>query len=326
MIFKTVANISLVLIVLGCGTMFDSGGNSKEKITIPKETSIQMPKILKKDTKNSISEGYKRLKDNIEDVELSQKISKIYRLLAEQIIEEVESSCQEIAIDKKCIIEADKLSIVFDDKFMRNFKNIIDEEPSSAILELKDKPMLLGEVEFTEYNTTQIYHYDLKMNTSQITQAFGIDKNSTQSIKWSKDERDVFTFISDESNRTETSTSVTYHKNEDGSKEMSINGYYNSKIGIDVARFQLDLIEKNDNNDSFEISTKFESREHYEEEMYESNGSSIGEISTLGGYLSIWEVSMDIRRREYYLFDGNGTVISDEECVENIEEDICLDL
>lgn len=326
---RLIIPLLLLFGIFGCGTMFDRGkdrdSSSQYKITLPPKVSIEFPEVLKRDSDENISTGYRRLKDDIAEVEWSQNTSKIYRLLAEQIIQEVEQKCQSVKIDTRCVIEAEELSIVFDNKFMRDFEAITGEEPSGIIQELKDKPIALGEIEFIEYNSTQKYHYDLTMETTPVTKAFGMDKESTQTIKWSKDEKNVLTYVADESNRTITSMETTYREDERGEREMSIDMRYEGKLSIDTAKFTLNLIERNDTNETFDITTDTVTQEFYSEELHDYNSSSVGQISNQGGYLAIVEVFDYKFHKEYYLFDANGTIIFSRYCPDVMEEELCLD-
>ncbi|NEW61755.1 hypothetical protein GSY74_10700, partial [Sulfurovum sp. bin170] len=334
--FRKIIRLTLLLGIFGCGTMFDSTGSSgsRDKITIPKEISVKIPEILKnsknkrvekiekESVEQNISQGYNRLKGNIEEIVWSQKMMEINLLFIEEVIGEIDRRCKKTALDKLCIIESGELSFAFNDNFFIELSSIVNEEIDDSLYELKDKIIFLGEVKFTQYSKNENYQYNLKIDTSPLSKLLGDDETSIQILKWSKDENRVFSYFSDESNSQKSDFGINYFKKDSGEKEMFVDSSFTSKVNIDRGKFHLKIIEKNDKDETFEITSKLESKEEYEGEIYYDNSSSIGEISNQGGFLSISGNFRGEISKEKYLFDGNGEIISSRYCEESLVCDL----
>ena len=316
--FNQIILIVILLGLLGCGTMFDENKNSssKEKITIPKEVSIEIPKILKKDdkdkknsnkkrflkvTKKPISRGYMQLKNSIESVEETQELLNINLLLAEQVIDDVVKLCKETAISTTCKIDSGEVLFVFNDKFITDVRKILGED-DYEIEEERGKVYPLGKIEFTQYNQDEIYQYDLMMDITLLSATTDNNDTTIQTIRWSSNEKQVFSSTKIEEN----SISIDYLKKNNAEKQMVINNKYYEKQSDLIGNLYLKIIERGDENQTFDINS-----------IYKSNiekSSSIGEVSNQGGFLSIAGVYANELYKEHYLFDNNGEIISSRYC------------
>lgn len=315
---KTKLIIILLFFLLGCGTMFDEDKNSssKEKITIPKEVSIEIPEILKKDDKNKknsnkkrflkvtkkpISRGYMQLKNSIESVEETQELLNINLLLAEQVIDNIVTLCKETAISTTCKIDSGEVLFVFNDKFITDVRKILGED-DYEIEEERDKVYPLGKIEFTQYNQDEIYQYDLVMDITLISATTDNNDTTIQIIRWSSNEKQVFSSTTIKEN----SISIDYLKKNNAEKQMVINNKYYEKQSDLIGNLYLKIIERGDENQTFDINS-----------IYNNNiekSSSIGEISNQGGFLSIAGDYDSELYKEHYLFNNNGEIISSRYC------------
>ena len=331
---KLLIQFTIFLVILGCGTMFDKKGSSgsSDKVSLPKEIFMEIPKILREDreSKNSqklkeersqdnISEGYKELKESIEGVVWSQKLASIYLLFARQIIHEVGDICEKEELNSTCIIDEGELSFIFDDKFIRDVSKIIDEDREEIFNDFRGRVTPLGQVEFTRYDEKEDYQYNLKVDSTPVSKVLGDNTLSIQTFKWSKDQNRVLTILNNENSLKKDSLDIFYLKKESGEKEMSMDSTYNSNVAIDIGEFYLKIIDKNDENETFEIDSRYRDRVEYSGEIYDDHSISSGEISREGGFLDIEGSYFDYRLfKESYLFDGSGEIISSLYCEESL--------
>ena len=317
-----------ILIFLGCGTMFkDDEDESSNKITIPKAISMKIPQILKENTTSqkvdffkiedeNISEGYKQLKRSTHLTEVSQKFMKINLLLAEQIIDKVVKKCRGTSLDTTCIIEKNSIFFIYDDKFINGVHEILGSASNGNIEEERGNIYPLGKIEFTQYSKDSMYQYNLKIDSSSLMQTIEKDEINIIKIQWSKDESHILTnMITDNKNEIDD-FSIGYLKKENREKEMTIRDNYRAKQTDETELFHLNILDKNDTNETFEINATIESTDINPDtqEILKSENSSFGQISNQGGFLSITS-SYDIKFfKEYYLFDKNGNIISSTYC------------
>lgn len=332
--FRLLLKSIILFGILGCGTMFDKKGSSgsSERVSVPKEISIEIPKILRKDidTKEpqqsqkeeysqNISKGYRELKNSIENVVWSQKLANINLLFAQRIIKDVDSRCRKEKLNSICIIDAGELSFVFDQKFILDMSRIVGESVEDDFKDIKDKLIPLGQVEFTQYDKKEEYQYNLKIDSSPISAFLGEDEVSIQTLKWSEEKNRVLTILDEEDNISKEVLTISYLKKDSGEKEMSMKNLYDSSISIDQSTFYLHLTDKNDDNESFDINSNYQNLVEYKGEVYIDHSISVGEISTKGGFLDIYGNYLNYNLfKEKYLFDGNGEILSSQYCEENL--------
>jgi len=318
---KLLLNLVVLFGISGCGTMFDD--DSKDSISIPKEISMKIPKILQKSKEakktQNISQGYIKLKSSVQEIVESQQIANINLLFAQQIIYKVERRCKNHALESRCIIEAGEISFLFDEKFIVDVEAITKESVGSDFDEIANRSIPLGQVEFTQYDLEEAYQYSLKIDTTPISELLNYKGRSIQTLKWSKNKNRIVTILDDESESGKEIFDIFYLKKENGEREMSINSHYQSKLSIEKSNFHLQLIDKNDMNNSFYIDLNYEDVVDIEDNIYEEFYVSRGKTSTQGGFLDIEGNYFEDRKfKEKYLFDRDGKILSSFYCVDNL--------
>ncbi len=330
--FRLLLKFVILLNILGCGTMLDkkASSGSSNKLSLPKEISIEIPKILREDEKikklkkenanQNTSKGYQSLQTSIEELVWSQKLANVNLLFAQRIISEVDHKCKKEKLNTACIISEGELSFVFDDKFISDMGKIAERSLEEDFKEIKNKIIPLGQVIFTRYDIKEKYQYNLKIDATPISILLGEDiVLSIQTLQWSKDKKHVLTILEDESPSEKEMLSIYYQRKKSGEKEMDIKSHYQHQNTINRETFDLNIIDKNDENETFKISSNYQDLLESKGELYQSHSQSIGEISTQGGFLKIEGSYFDYKTfKEKYLFDGEGEIISSQYCEENL--------
>jgi len=345
MLNRKIEFIFIVLLLIlfgGCGTMFDGKKEtSSNKITIPKEVFIEIPKILKNSDStekkvhhqknSSASQGYLKLKESSKSIENLQKYLKINLLLAEQIIDEVVDKCDEVSIGETCKIEKNSISFVFNDKFIDDVSVVIGVTPDDSLEEERGKSYPLGEIFFTQLDLDKTYQYILKIETTALSNSFEDSEETTQTIKWSKDEKYVFTHSTGEDDFQKNSMNIFYKSEPLFEKEMKIIYNFDDKTSINSEKSFLNIIDKNDKNETFKINSVIEEIFKIDDKIYKQETVSLGQISNKGGYLNISGIFNIRYFKENYLFDKEGRVISSKYCENSLvcdlnDSDTWLDL
>ena len=264
----------------------------------------------------------------------------------------IQERCDDTPLGETCNIEANQLSFVLDKEMRGNIVEITREEFSEDYVNSKgatesDKTFTLGEVSFTQYNSSADYQYVLKMDMSSFDNVHNENSSSLQTIKWSKDENRVWSIRNYSSNDSSSNISIRYLKKANGETQMEIDDDYESTMtttssassSTTVAIPTTDDIKEDSSveniislendtptiekmkgefhfkisnlNDYFKINSNSKDF-HDDQEMGTMN--SIGEISDKGGYLSFIGNFMDGEYREKNQFDANGEVVFSGYC------------
>jgi len=354
----TLLSIGLSLILMGCGS--DSGNNTssngepKSTITVPTEISMEIPKALvtekklekikKQEVENtsfdtsstpvpievdsSMSRGYLELKSDIEQVEDTKKELAINLLLADKVMPKIEESCQDIPLGTTCTIEFGKLSFVLDQDMLHDIEEITNEEiPTEVSSEIENREIQLGKTSFTQYSSTEDYQYALVMDMTPVENNFDSEvMESTQTLKWSKDENHIWSMYSIKDSDMESNMALRYVKKENGQVEVEINDKFEETLSTvednEIMKGEFNLKITNLNDDYKITSSSID----YEQGKKMGSSSSVGEISdSKGGYLSFKGVFDGNEYREKEQFNANAEVIfskycdSDQECDLNDE-------
>ena len=224
---KTILSITLSLLLMACGGGDSDKKNSnteeiQHKISIPKEIGIDIPASLKnesttqnksnqkfqKETEGSESIAHMQLKEDLSQQSFMKEELEINLLLAGQLMGDIEQLCKDTALNERCIIPAKKLSLPLEEEIREEINDI---QSNNGINDIDQDSIPLGQVEFTQYDDSKSYKYALKMDLTNIQNSF-VDGEEpiieeTQTIKWSKDEKHIFSsYYSEDSIFTSTMT------------------------------------------------------------------------------------------------------------------------
>lgn len=343
---KILISIGLSLLLIGCGSDSKSEDtDTSTKISVPSQIDVAVPKALKSDkdtTKNKFqktedeipetanSGGFFQLQSNIAEAEFMKTDLKINLLLAEKIMPQIQQECVDIPVGTTCDIEADKLSFVLDTTMINEINEITGEEAPPESMENVERTIKLGKTSFTQYDQSEEHQYALIMDMTPVENSFGSSvQESIQTIKWSKDENNVWSTYSTSDNSSKSNMSLRYLKKANGEVEMEIDDNYEGTTtqsipttladGEDATspvhesnkikgEFNFKIVNANEN---FKITSN---SSDYEDEKRIGTTSSIGEISDKGGYLSFRGFFFETEYREKEQFDGSGNIVSSIYC------------
>lgn len=340
---KILISIGLSLLLIGCGSDSNSDITSKKQnISVPNKIDVKTPKVLKGESTDSAtskiqktelqsgnSRGYLQLKENIAETEFMKNDLKINLLLAEKIMPQIQEECQDIPTGTTCNIEAGKLTFVLNNTLIREIGDITGEIPSKVLTKEQEKTLKLGKTSFTQYTQSKEHQYALVMNMTPIENSFGSTvKESIQTIKWSKDENNVWSTYSTKDNSSHSSMSLRYLKKDNGEVEMEIDDDYNAVSVESMVSTPVNGDPDTSEHKTSDISGKFNFKIINSDENFKvtssssdyENGerihttSSIGEISDKGGYLSFRGFFFNTEYREKEQFDAKGNVVSSIYC------------
>ena len=239
---KILLSIGLSLLLLGC----NSSNNDKksdtpqaEKVSVPKNIDMKVPKALTKEgtsqkrlqkieaLESAQSRGYTQLKDEIANAEEERKVVQVNLLLADKLMPKIQDLCVDIPIFQTCEIGEGELTFVLDSAMRTDIGNIMGE---TLPTDTPDKEMSLGETTFTIYPDSKDYKYVLTMDMSPMIRRDVTDTTVyLQTLKWSKDEKRVWSIYKTGDNAT---MSLRYTKNANGQTQMEIDD--NSKLSGDA--------------------------------------------------------------------------------------------
>ena len=345
-------SIGLSLILTGCGSDSNndtsSKGETKNTISVPTEISMEMPKALAREKKPSLnlqktkkqegesiaptstpidvdsdmSRGYLELKSDIEHVEEMKEELAINLLLAEKIMPKIEEKCQDIPVGTTCTIESGELSFVLDQEMLQDIEEITDEViPAEASAEMENVEIKLGETTFTQYASTEDYQYSLVMDMTPVEKNFDLEvMESSQTLKWSKDEKHIWSMYSIQDSNMKSNMALRYVKKDNGQVEMEVNDKFEdvfSQSEMIKGEFNLKITHL---NDDYKITSN---SIDYDGDKQIGNTNSVGEISdSKGGYLSFKGLYDGNEYREKEQFNANGDVIFSGYCDSTSECDL----
>jgi len=201
--------------------------------------------------------------------------------------------------------------------------------------------MTLGKTTFTQHTDSEDYQYSLSMDMSAMIRRFETDTTIyTQIIKWSKDEKRVWSIYAQENEESTSNMSLRYSENENGQTQMEIDeeskfsggsslastSTVSTSTPVDVNGTVINLgndtpsIENIDEKFYFKITNKddyfkiISNSSYLEDEKKIDSSSSVGEISDEGGYLNFRGVFLENEYREKEKFDANGNIVFSGYC------------
>ena len=349
---KIFISIGLSLLLLGCNSSKSKSDNIEtQKVSVPSKIDMKLPKALEGSSTNTqkrlekidelsanTSRGYLKLKDDIAGAEDERTMVQINLLLADKIMPQIQTACQDTPLAQTCEIEAEELSFMLDAKMRDDIAKITGEAfPSNT----PDKKMILGKTTFTQYADSEDYQYSLSMDMSAMIRRVETDKTIyTQIIKWSKDENRVWSIYSQENGESTSSMSLRYTKDANGETQMEIDEKSNASADSSLASTSsaststavddngsvinlandTPTIENIEDEFHFKITNKDDyfkvtsNSRYFEDQKKIESSSSIGEISDNGGYLNFRGVFLENEYRETEKFDANGDVIFSGYC------------
>lgn len=321
---KILLSIGISILLLGC-----NGGenkkaeaeNNQQKISIPKEINIEIPKALKDDSiktdkvskrvqkqhKEGLGEsrGFLQLKEEIAQLEFMKNDLEINLLLVVQLMGDIESHCQEVPLGTTCTIEANQLSITLNQDIIDEIDEMTGENNSDILGET----IPIGEVKFTQYQEEKEFQYALDMEIEEEGQ-----ESSTQTIKWSKDENRIWTSYACDDSDYKDEMSISYIKKANGEREMRTDDTYLEKESGGKGSFHFNIVQLSDEDEHFKVTSSAEDSLIFDGKREKSSFSSQGEISKKGGFLIFTGIFGDDKFKEKELFDGEGSVVSSSYC------------
>jgi len=353
---KIIISMGLAFLLLGCNNDSNKSNTTNttetQKVSVPTQIDMKLPKALKNgsssqkhfekvdDSSTNKNRGYLELKDNVAQAEEELKMVKINLLLADKLMPQIQTECEDIPISQTCEIADGELSFVFDSQMRKEISNIIGEALPE---DTPDETMTLGKSSFTIYPNTEDYQYVLTLDMSTMIRESQTDNtNYIQTIKWSKDENHIWSIYTQKDETTTASISSRYNKGTDGQTQMEIdelfNGSYNSSSSSSTTTIEnKDTINLEDDTPSIEKTNdtfhfKITNKDDYFKIVANSNNiendkqiysdSSIGEVSDKGGYLNFKGVFFDNEYREINKFDANGNSVFSAYCDDSQECDL----
>ena len=356
---KILISIGLSLLLLGCNSSNDKSDKAEtQKVSVPSNIEMKLPKALESSSKTqkrlektdelstNKSRGYTQLKDKIAEAEEERKIVQINLLLADKLMPQIQTACQDIPLAQTCEIEEGELSFVLDAAMRNDIANIIGEASQSNT---PDKKMTLGKTTFTQHADTEDYKYILSMDMSAMIRRFETDKTIyTQIIKWSKDENRVWSIYAQENEGSTSSMSLRYTKDATGQTQMEIDDKSNTSAGSSLASTSTaststpvdsnsstislandtPTVENVEDEFHFKITNKDDyfkivsNSRYVENEKNIASSASVGEISDEGGYLNFRGIFLGNKYREIEKFDANGNIVFSAYCDSSQECDL----
>jgi len=321
--FKEKIAVSFMLILLfvvwGCGTM----AKDDDKISVPQDVSLEMPKALSSETKKSKkrkkslskednrSSAYLELKEDVGFLEEKRVELELNLLFVNEVIETIERRCKEVDLEERCSIEEDVLTFVIDENLSKKIE-ALTHEPSQY--ELGDE-LLFGAVELVKHSKALRYQYSLKMDTSFDDTAVA----SSETISWSKDEKKILSFYEEESSEFKKEIRIDFVKKENQEKQIVVEDGFIDKVEKRSDVFHFDLLKKPDVDETYQLSSKSST---VDADFRLNSFVSSGELSNKGGYLN-FEGSFDGETfKERETFDENGLPIDSFYCWSDMNCDL----
>jgi hypothetical protein len=319
-VLKIVALITLTTILISCNGSGSSKTDNKGdfKLTIPTKIDVENPTLLKQDRSQKgeiVAEGYQDLKESISQLEDNKQTLKIDLILLNQLTDEINGRCGDIPLNTPCLIEENQLHFTYNDEVIEELVKLMGEESREHISKIEGRKIPLGEVKFTKYSNAEKYQYQIDLEYIPDIKHLIY---TNESVRWSKDEKRVYSFYSSISDKDRYSFGIDFSQGSSGAEKMVLNGVFYGEYDIDgsVNSFQnsykLQIEKLNDKYNSFNIL--FSSDSNFTDEGEVDNYSSIttGSISDLNGSLLIVSKNGNggVENSELDIFDGNGTLIS----------------
>ena len=309
-----------IFAIFGCGMM--AKDDESKKLSVPQKISMEMPKELKSDSKksstrnlkkieeddNNSSLGYTELKEDVAQSEDMIADLELNLLFVNQVIEDIDTICKTVEIGEICTIDEDVLSFE------------IDENLSKKVADLGyllGDTIIFGKTEFIRYSKKDTYQYEIKMDNNFVDVL-----SSTETIKWSKDEHQIYSWFEQETINDRQQIEIDYNISSTGEKIMQMEDNYFKKSTKESDNFALTIIKKTDDPRHYEISSKSNAVEYIDTKEEKSYFSSTGELSSHGGYLLFYGEFKGDKFTEREIFDNRGEQVETLFCMNNIDCDI----
>ena len=308
--------VILVFLIWGCGTM----AKEDDKISVPQKISIEMPKALRVNDKKSKSylkkednksSAYLELKGDVKFLEEKRVELELNLLFINEVIEQIDIGCKNIALEKICRFKESKLSFIF------------DENLSKAVLELTHiksdyeigYEVLFGEVELVKYGNNALYQYRLKMDTT-----FGdLLIKSSETISWSRDKNKILSYYIEESQQNKREIRIKFEEEERKRKQIVVEDNFVNKIEKSSEAFYLKMVKEFDVNETYTLNSRSLS---IDSDLVENRFSSLGLLSNIKGYLLFEGVFETETFKERERFDGDGRLIGSTYCWSDMNCDL----
>jgi|GEM_PF-3408809 len=351
---KKIFLIVVLLIINGCGMMGNSSKGSSSSIAqdghsndnnntnsdresnggdikiakdiLPKNISMEFPKVLKQSEENSTQEGggetnssssigYNQLRRYISQIDDIVKRAQINLVILKKAMPQVLKKCEGMS---SCTFEPEYLSIVLDNETISEIDKIVDDKNFTRIDENLNRRVYLGELNFKkDYILNRDgYRYELRLDlisNDKLIKGLYKDKNQNvtreeyQIFKWFDYIKDVTTIYSYRDLNRTIDVRIYYSIDGDGKESMHV---LNSSETKNLKNnMNLTLANKDENNETLKISAN-----SIEEKLLEDNKTIINSFSSNG------EISED---SSLILFSGKVSDSNDTNQSQILSEVIC---
>ena len=297
----------LLFVIWSCGTMSKP---NDEKLSVPTKVSIEMPKALKSTKKRRRKEkslAYSELKEDVAYLENLRIDVEVNLLFINQVIGDIEKRCKETSIKHLCTIPEYELFFTFDKNLSESYTALTNEK---EIYEIGDE-ITYGEVSFIQYLDSAKYQYQLIIDTS-----FDKSEKSSQTVKWSKDERNILSSYKEETSTLKSEIKIDFSKKESGEKQMIVDDGFRDKEDNSSDSFHFEILKKSDPNQTYIVTSNSKSINRLKEI---NSFDSTGELSNIGGFLRFNGVFNGDKLKEYETFDGEGNLLNVRYCYEYLD-------
>jgi len=302
--------VASLLIFTACG----GGGDSTPKnetpsetknVTVPKKISIVIPDALK--NKRSADENIGKLsisksQNSIESYGYQQLQSTISR--AEETIESVKENMKYLTLMMPDIVKACADTA-------ENTKCTI---PSGEIeLTVEGQTFSMGEILYTQQDSTKKYQQIVVLDLKPTLEEMGetLEKD-LETVKWSTDENHIETISDFKDNDGTFNMHLIYDKESDGKSTMNITDSF--KFGSDKGTFMLNIADKNDINNTVDVTMNGTFTEEFEGNILSDTYNMVGSVNKNGGYLTSTGTFLEDKFSEKETFDKDGKLLQSKFC------------
>ena len=317
---------------IGCGggSSTQPLSSSEEEIRIPENLSIDIPKIFVLDedlTQEFFKINSKQIIEEVFIESINYKIAfqdkETSILAANYALDDILSHCKDTPINTACEIPKETITFTISQNFIDELLSIGTLLSNSIDRQiLLNETVSLGEVQFTQYDDSHSYQYQLKIDLTALDDIiFGTDTNNSYNFQWSKDNSKLIYLYSQRFEDQEIYFNKwTYQQVSETSKQVSI---VSRNLGDEEVSDNLsfETFTQNDESNITYLSTL--NKMYIEEiagELFTDQFLTQLLLTNDGGfnfYNRSYYLSSELSNRGIYedLFDNNGTVFSSIGCL-----------
>lgn len=202
--------IITVLLFIGCGVMGQPDPQPKEKMSVPKKFTVEIPEVLRSikddqaveqkilvEPKEENATSYKYVKDYVAKIEYVLMGMENNPIITSEILLKVYERCISTPKDEICTVPGGSFSFVLNQETVDLIKAVTPIQFSGMYLlnYAVGHHFQVGDVEFIHYSQNPNYAYGFNIEIFNLEIYSGLPKVFLQ-IKWSQDENRCFTGLS----------------------------------------------------------------------------------------------------------------------------------